>query len=276
MARRNITYLRQRSQNAVRRQPRTNLNIPRSTRRKPGYGRTGNLDEERKTAILVVKIAVSAIIIVVVMLLKSIDTPATQWAVDKVRDAITYDFSINETLGKLKFVSDYLPGFKAVFGEQNMTDTTDSVTQGMADSTTQGMDDYAQQPVFTAPAEGKVVSYFGQPAEDGKSGNNTGIDIVSQQQGWVYSVGDGQVIATGEDQDWGKYVKVDQGDGLICFYARCSEIQAKVGVSLKQGDRIGKMGDDSSGAYRLHFEIRKDEQPLDPLPFIQEGSKVLQ
>ena len=59
-------------------------------------------------AILSVRLAVSAVIIIVVLLLKSIDIPATRWAVDRVREAITYDFSINETLGKLKFVSKYI------------------------------------------------------------------------------------------------------------------------------------------------------------------------
>ena len=61
----------------------------------------------------------------------------------------------------------------------------------------------------------------------------------------------------------------------MSLYSNCSDIQAEVGSAVKQGDRLGKMGANSSGTYQLHFETWKDEQPVDPLPLIQENSKVI-
>jgi len=252
------------------RRRRIDLPVPRPVRRRASYGRMDALDEEHKSAVLVVKMSVAAVIIVVVMLLKSIDTPATRWAVDRIREAITYDFDINESLGKLKFVGDYLPGLKAVFNERDAKKDD----EGAGNQQGNGQ---ADQPVFAAPAEGKVVGFFGQVYDDeGKKVTNQGIDILSEQQGWVYTVADGKVVAVGEDEIYGKYVKIDHGEGWVALYGGCGDIQVQVGALVKQGDRIGKMGENPSGGYRLHFEVWHDDKPVDPLQLIQEESKVFQ
>ncbi|NLO83253.1 MAG: M23 family metallopeptidase [Clostridiales bacterium] len=267
-------YTKTRGLRPVRRRSRINLPIiPGGVRRKTSYRRLDGSDKQQRMAILSVRLAVSAVIVIVVILLKSIDIPASRWAIERVKEAITYDFSISETLGKLKFVSRYLPNFQAVFGEQDM-EMQPSSSEGESGKADSGAE--TQPPVFTAPAEGKVVGLFGEIYEDDGGGSNRGIDIVSQEQGWVYAAADGQVIAIGEDEDYGKYVKVDHGNGWMSFYSGCSDIQAEVGSPIKQGDRIGKMGVNSSGEYQLHFETWKDEQPVDPLPLIQEDSKVIQ
>jgi murein DD-endopeptidase MepM/ murein hydrolase activator NlpD len=259
-------YIKNRGVRPIRRKQGIDLPVPRGIRTRTSYGRMDSLEEQRKMAVLVAKMAVSAVIIVVVMLLKSIDIPATRWVVDRVKDAITYDFNISDSLGKLKFVSDYLPGLKSVFSEQVVHEI-----EGEEDSSE------VYQPVFAAPAEGKVVGFFGQGYDkQGKKATNQGIDILSQQQGWVYSVADGKVIAVGEDETYGKHVKIEHSDGWVTLYGGCEDIQVQVGESVKQGDKIGKMGKDLSGGYRLHFETLKGGQPLDPLQLIQEESKVLQ
>ncbi|NLX69702.1 MAG: M23 family metallopeptidase [Clostridiales bacterium] len=262
---RRSVYTKTRGLRPVRRRLRIDLPVPGGVRRRLPR-RSYNSDKQPRMAILSVRLAVSAVIIIVVLLLKSIDIPATRWAVDRVREAITYDFSINETLGKLKFVSKYIPNLQAVFGQQDME------TQPPAE---QESSEDIQQSIFTAPAEGKVAGLFGEVYQEDGSDRNQGIDIISQEQGWVYSAADGQVVATGEEESYGKYIKIDHGNGWVSLYSGCSEIQVEVGSSVKQGDRIGMMGEDSSGNYRLHFETWKDEQPVDPLPLIQEGSKVI-
>lgn len=250
------------------RRRRLDLPVPRSVRRRTSYGRVDALDDQQKAAILVVKISVAAIIIVVVMLLKSIDTPVTNWAVDRIREAITNDFDIDESLGKLKFVGDFLPGLKAVFNEGQVQDEGPKAGG-------EGVEEQADQPVLTAPAEGKVVGFFGRVSNDeGKEVTNQGIDILSDEQGWIYAAYDGKVMAIGEDGPYGRYVKVDHGQGWVAFYSGCEDIQVQVGASVKQGDRIGKMGKAPSQGYRLHFEVWNGDQPVDPLKLIQEESKV--
>ena len=76
-----------------------------------------------------------------------------------------------------------------------------------------------------------------------------------------------------EDENYGKYIKVAHDGGWMSLYSNCSDIQAEVGSAVKQGDRLGKMGANSSGTYQLHFETWKDEQPVDPLPLIRRTAR---
>lgn len=248
---------------------RLDLPISRPVHRRASYGRMAVSEEQHKAAVFVVKMSVAAIIIVVVMLLKSIDTPVTNWAVDRIRDAITHDFDIDESLGKLKFVGEYLPGIKAVFNQNQSRDETEKAEEAHEAG------EVMYQPVFSAPAEGKVVGFFGRVyGDEGQEVTNQGIDILSPEQGWVYAAGDGKVIAIGEDGPYGKYVKVDHGEGWAALYGGCEDIQVQVGTLVKQGDRICKMGRDSSEGYRLHFEVWHGDRPVDPLKLIQENNKV--
>ncbi|MBM7583070.1 murein DD-endopeptidase MepM/ murein hydrolase activator NlpD [Caldicoprobacter guelmensis] len=254
----------------IRQRPRLGLPVSHPMRRRISYGKPGGLEDEHKAAILVVRMSVAAVIIVVVMLLKSIDTPTTKWAVDRIREAITYEFDINESLGKLKFVGDYLPKFKEVFSQHQIQNQSEEPEK-------QGANVQADWPVFAAPAEGKVVCFFGQVYDKkGQKVKSQGIDISSQQQGWVYAAADGKVIAVGEDENSGKYIKVDHGEGWGTLYSQCGETQVQVGDSVKRGDKIGKMGQDAAGGYRLHFEVWHGEQLVDPLELIQQESKVFQ
>lgn len=254
----------------IRQRHRLDLSVSRPMRRRISHGKTGVLEDEYKAAILVVRMSVAAVIIVVVMLLKSIDTPATKWAVDRIREAITYEFDINESLGKLKFVGDYLPKFKEVFSQHQVQNKSEEPEK-------QGASVQAGQPVFAAPAEGKVVCFFGQVYDkEGQEVKSQGIDISSQQQGWVYAAADGKVVAVGEDEASGKYIKVDHGEGWVALYGQCGDIQVQVGALVKQGDKIGKMGQDPVGGYRLHFEVWHGDQLVDPLELIQQESKVFQ
>lgn len=217
------------------------LPVPQVRQRSPRYrgGTRDKFDEINKTASLLRKIFVSAIIIILVIVLKSIDTDFTQNIVGYVRDGITNDIDIDETLGKLKFVSNYLPDAKAVFGQQS--------------------DDI--QPFFTVPAEGKVVKPFEQ--------DNLGIDISGTKNDNVYAVADGLVMAAGEDGRGGKFLKINHGNDIITLYEGCFQILANIGDKVTKGERIGTMGENPSGGYGLRFEAMVDNKPVDPLKLIE-------
>ena len=79
------------------------LPMPRVRQRTSGYRArsSGRNEEIDKTASLLRKMLVAAIIIILVVILKSIDTEFTQSVVGYIRDSITEDMDIDETLGKL-------------------------------------------------------------------------------------------------------------------------------------------------------------------------------
>lgn len=223
------------------------LPMPRVRQRTTGYRARTNerIEEIDKTASLLRKMLVAAVIIIIVIVLKSIDTEFTQSVVGYIRDSITEDMDIDETLGKLKFVANYIPDSIAVFG-QNIGQT-EEIT-----------------PFFSIPAEGKVVGQFGS--------GNTGIDIVGTKNNSIYAVADGQVMSIGADKNGGQYIKIDHGNDIITLYEGCSKIDVNIGDRVIKGNKIGTMGGEPSGGYALHFEAWVNNKPVDPLKLIETGN----
>ncbi|MBE7040300.1 MAG: M23 family metallopeptidase, partial [Ruminococcaceae bacterium] len=88
-----------------------------------------------------------------------------------------------------------------------------------------------------------------------------GEKIVCAQKGVAKSVS--------EDSEYGKYITVDHGEGIVTLYAHCSEIIAKEGDEIQAGQMIAKVGSTGNvtGAH-LHFEIKDEENWLNPEEFI--------
>lgn len=77
------------------------------------------------------------------------------------------------------------------------------------------------------------------------------------------------VMSTWHDS-YGNFVKIDHGNGWSTLYAHQTKRVAKVGESVSAGDLIGYVGStgDSTGNH-LHFEIRYNDNRLDPLQFFE-------
>lgn len=79
----------------------------------------------------------------------------------------------------------------------------------------------------------------------------------------------GKVVIAGWLRGYGKVVYVDHGNGLSTRYGHLSEIDVAVGQSVAQGERIGLVGSTgrSTGPH-LHYEVRVNNQPVDPKPYL--------
>ncbi|MDD6526538.1 MAG: M23 family metallopeptidase, partial [Oscillospiraceae bacterium] len=82
----------------------------------------------------------------------------------------------------------------------------------------------------------------------------------------------GTVSRTGEDSRSGKYIYLSHSNGLETLYCHCSSILAKKGAKIRQGETIALVGSTgwSTGPH-LHFEIHKNGERIDPMPFLKEG-----
>lgn len=119
---------------------------------------------------------------------------------------------------------------------------------------------------LTKPISGTITSTFGirESSNQKISGYHTGTDIAANQGTEILSAMSGTVILVSEEGDYGKHVKVQDGD-LITLYAHCSEILVKEGQKVNKGETIAKVGStgNSTGPH-LHFEIRYQNRYVNP------------
>jgi murein DD-endopeptidase MepM/ murein hydrolase activator NlpD len=103
-----------------------------------------------------------------------------------------------------------------------------------------------------------------------------GIDLASKRGTPILAAQGGLVIYTGREfRGYGKMVLVESGKGWATLYAHMDKIVVQEGQKVTQGQMIGAMGRTGRATgVHLHFEIRKDRGPIDPLPLLPNGHKV--
>jgi murein DD-endopeptidase MepM/ murein hydrolase activator NlpD len=128
--------------------------------------------------------------------------------------------------------------------------------------------------IFDWPVHGRLVGRFGAP-RDGQ--RNSGIDIAVAEDTPITAAADGEVIYAGGGLKWyGNLALVRHADNYVTAYAHAKELGVKRGDQVKRGDIIGRSGQTGQAdTPRLHFEIRKDSAPVDPMPLLTRGSASL-
>lgn len=124
------------------------------------------------------------------------------------------------------------------------------------------------------PTEGRIVTGFGAQVHP-RFGTRTfrnGVDIEAAVGRDVLAVHGGHVIYTGWFKGYGNLIIVDHGNEYYTLYAHIADIEAKEGEDVRQGQRIGSVGDTGSLAGpRLYFEVRYQGKPQDPEQWLRQG-----
>ncbi len=117
---------------------------------------------------------------------------------------------------------------------------------------------------FVWPADGALLSRFGSK---GGGKVNDGINIAASLGTPVRSAGNGVVVYSGNEIGvFGGLVLVDHGSGWITAYGHMGQLQVARGDKVRAGQSLGSVGDTGYvDRPQLHFEIRKDRRPLDPM-----------
>ncbi len=118
------------------------------------------------------------------------------------------------------------------------------------------------------PVRGRVITAFGA-AEAGKA--NDGIDISVPEGTSVRAAENGVVIYAGDGlKEFGQTVLVRHENGLVTVYGHNSEIKVQRGATVRRGDELALSGLSGSAATpRLHFEVRQDSSPVNPMTFLE-------
>lgn len=132
----------------------------------------------------------------------------------------------------------------------------------------------SRTPAIT-PVKGLLTSGFGyRPDPFTKHRNfHGGIDIVAPRGKEVKTTGDGFVIKTGRVQGLGNAVYVSHGYGITTRYGHLLKITVEEGQRVKRGEVVGLVGNTGrSTGYHLHYEVRIDGRPTNPLGYILDST----
>lgn len=111
------------------------------------------------------------------------------------------------------------------------------------------------------PTEGSVIRGFSASEFAHK-----GIDIAGKQEQPVFAVANGVVVYAGSGLvGYGNLLIVKHSERYLSAYAHNSRLLVKEGESVRQGQVIARMGDTGTDRTKLHFEIRKDGKPVNPV-----------
>jgi murein DD-endopeptidase MepM/ murein hydrolase activator NlpD len=92
----------------------------------------------------------------------------------------------------------------------------------------------------------------------------------------IYATADGVVTISGRQSGYGRVVKIRYAFGFETVYAHLRRTRVNVGQRVESGDRIGDMGSTGrSTGNHVHYEIRIDNKPVNPVKFIEAARDVL-
>ncbi len=114
------------------------------------------------------------------------------------------------------------------------------------------------------PIKGKIVSTFSSTDMTRK-----GIDIATTVGKPVIASNNGTVVYSGDGlRGYGELIIIKHSNNLLSAYAHNSVRTVKEGEKVKQGQIIAKTGKGTDGKPLLHFEIRLNGQPINPLKYL--------
>ena len=119
---------------------------------------------------------------------------------------------------------------------------------------------------FIWPVKGTLTSKFGFRSKS----NHDGIDIGAPKETMIVASASGKVIFSGwGPKGYGKIVIIKHSKNYVTVYAHNSKNYAKEGQYVKKSEKIALVGSTgrASGPH-LHFELRVNRIPVDPLPYL--------
>lgn len=115
--------------------------------------------------------------------------------------------------------------------------------------------------VWGWPASGKVIRGFTE-------GQTKGIDIEGKKGENVLAAADGRVIYAGTMSGYGNLVIVKHSEELLSAYAYNDKNLVTQGSAVTRGQPVAEMGNSGTDTVKLHFEVRRQGRPVDPLGYL--------
>jgi lipoprotein NlpD len=117
---------------------------------------------------------------------------------------------------------------------------------------------------WTWPAKGAVIGRFSS-----NGSLNKGIDIAGELGEPVLAASDGSVVYAGSGlRGYGELVIIKHSDTYVSAYGHNRRLLVREGQQVKVGQVIAEMGSTGTDRVKLHFEIRRQGKPIDPVQYL--------
>nr|WP_286948007.1 peptidoglycan DD-metalloendopeptidase family protein [Pseudomonas sp. UBA6718] len=114
------------------------------------------------------------------------------------------------------------------------------------------------------PANGMLIGKFSS-----NGSLNKGIDIAGELGQPVLAAADGAVVYAGSGlRGYGELVIIKHSDAYVSAYGHNRRLLVREGQQVKVGQHIAEMGSTGADRVKLHFEIRRQGKPVDPLQYL--------
>jgi len=115
---------------------------------------------------------------------------------------------------------------------------------------------------FQWPAKGHTLAGFDET-------KNKGIDIAGKAGDPVFAAADGKVVYAGSGlRGYGNLVIVKHNNTYLTAYAHNQTLLVKEDQAVKRGQKIAEMGNSDADQVKLHFEVRRQGKPVDPMRYL--------
>jgi lipoprotein NlpD len=112
---------------------------------------------------------------------------------------------------------------------------------------------------FIWPALGTVATTFDEQ-------KNKGVSIVGRLGDPVLAAADGRVVYAGAGlRGYGNLIILKHNNTYLTAYAHNQALLVREDQSVRQGQKIAEMGSSDTDSVKLHFEVRRQGKPVDPL-----------
>jgi len=120
----------------------------------------------------------------------------------------------------------------------------------------------AQETVWLWPASGNLIETYDEAT-------NKGVDIAGKPGDPVVASAAGTVMYSGSGlRGYGKLIIIKHDANYLTAYAHNQELLVKEGESVAKGQKIAELGSTDADRPKLHFEIRKQGRPVDPMKYL--------
>jgi murein DD-endopeptidase MepM/ murein hydrolase activator NlpD len=120
------------------------------------------------------------------------------------------------------------------------------------------------------PVTGFIIYAFGSGVSPGSGETefHKGIGISTRQGAPVLAPSNGVVTSVGWEQGYGRTLLITHGYGLTTFYGNLGETFVREGQYVENGEKIAVVGERGLYGPYLHYEVRLNGVPVNPLQFI--------